>query len=196
VRVLRSLSCWVLVCVTSAAAQTSAQDSTTPSPSRGPAPKTSTKALIERDMQPLSARLPDTNLRSGRRPTDVSREAFGSETVPASVDRGPHWSAIRFPWAASELRHRPLYFEDAMLERHGQSRHPLVQPLASGTRFVLTFPVLPYAMAVNPPLPAHTTLGDFRPGSGAPLMLQRPPLQTDAGLIEAGAWVGLLFLLP
>ena len=83
-----------------------------------------------------------------------------------------------------------------MLERHGQSWHPLVQPLASGTRFFLTFPVLPYAMTINPPRPAYTTLGHFRPGSGAPLLLQRPPLQADASMVEAGAWVGLIFLLP
>jgi hypothetical protein len=89
-----------------------------------------------------------------------------------------------------------LYFEDAMLERHGQTRHPLVQPVASGTRFFLTFPVLPYAMTVNPPRPARSALGHYRPGSGAPLLRQRPPLQTDAGLVEAGTWVGLIFLIP
>ncbi len=195
-RVLRSLSCWVLICVTIPAIRTMAQDSTTPPPKRGPAAKSSTKELLERDMQRLSARLPDTNLRGGRRPDDVSREAFDSQAVPATVDRGSDWSAIQYPWAASELRYRPLYFEDVMLERHGQTRHPLVQPLASGTRFILTFPVLPYAMTVNPPRPAHTTLGHFRPGSGTPLLLQRPPLQTDAGLMEAGVWLGVLFLLP
>lgn len=195
-RVLRSLSCWVLVYVVLNVATISAQDPASPSPQRGPAPKSSTKSLIERDMQPLSARLPDTNMRTGRRPTDVSREAFDSQAVPASIDRGTGWSAIQFQWAASELRYRPLYFEDAMLERHGQTRHPLVQPLASGTRFILTFPVLPYAMTVNPPRPAITSLGHFRPGSGAPLMLQRPPLQTNAGLMESGVWLGVLFLLP
>lgn len=195
-RLLRSLSCWVLVYAALSTAKTSAQDPANPTPQRGPAPKSSTKSLIERDMQPLSARLPDTNKRGGRRPTDVSREAFDSRAVPASIDRGPDWSAIEYQWAASELRYRPLYFEDAMLERHGQSRHPLVQPLASGTRFILTFPVLPYAMTVNPPRPARTALGHFRPGSGAPLMLQRPPLQTDAGLMESGVWLGVLFLLP
>jgi hypothetical protein len=196
VRVLRFLSCWVLAGVTFFAAQTSAQDSTDATPGRGPAPKSSIKMLIERGTRPLSEQLPDTDKRRGRRPADVSPEAFGSESVPASVDRGPDWSAIEYSWAASELRHRPLYFEDAMLERHGQSRHPLVQPLASGTRFLLTFPVLPYAMTVNSPRPAHTTLGSFRPGSGAPRLLQRPPLQVDAGLMEAGVWVGLLFIMP
>jgi len=97
---------------------------------------------------------------------------------------------------ASNLRHRPLYFEDATLERYGQSYHPLVQPAASGVRFFLTFPMLPYAMVVNPPRPAISTLGYFRPGSSGPCLLQRPPLQADAGLAEAGAWIGLIFLVP
>ena len=83
-----------------------------------------------------------------------------------------------------------------MLERHGQTRHPLVQPLVSGTRFFLTFPALPYAAVVDPPRPARSVLGHFRPGSGAPLLLQRPPLQADAGLFEAGMVVGLIFLIP
>ena len=51
-------------------------------------------------------------------------------------------------------------------------------------------------MVVDPPRPARSTLGHYRPGSGAPLLLQRPPLQADAGLVEAGVWVGLIFLLP
>ncbi len=83
-----------------------------------------------------------------------------------------------------------------MLERHGQTRRPLVQPLASGARFFLTAPVLPYAMVVDRPCQVRSTLGHFRPGSGAPLLLQRPPLQADAGVVEAGTWVGLIFLIP
>jgi hypothetical protein len=154
------------------------------------------KALIERDLQPLSTKLPDTKLRAGIRPADVSQEVFDSRAKPSKLFRGDDWMPMEYNWVASELRHRPLYFEDAMLERHGQMRHPLVQPLASGTRFFLTFPVLPYAMAVNPPRPAHSTLGHYRPGSIAPLLLQRPPLQTSAGLVEAGTWIGLIFLIP
>ena len=48
--------------------------------------------------------------------------------------RGDGWLAlIHYCWFASfsDLRHRPLYFEDAMLERNGQTRHPLIQPMAS-----------------------------------------------------------------
>ena len=146
-------------------------------------------------MQPLSAKMPDTKLRAGVRPADVSQEVFDLRETPSTVFRGDDWLPIQYNWVASDLRYRPLYFEDAMLERHGQTRHPLVQPLASGTRFFLTFPVLPYAMTVNPPRPAQRA-GTLSPRQLRPLLLQRPPLQTDAGLVEAGTWVGLIFLIP
>ncbi len=51
-------------------------------------------------------------------------------------------------------------------------------------------------MTVNPPYPAQSTLGYFRPGTSAPLLCQRPPLQVDAGVIEAGVWIGLILLIP
>jgi len=154
------------------------------------------KELVEKGLQPLSSSLPDVSLRPGLRPVDVSEGVFQTQESPYAVHQGDGWVPIRYHWIASDLRHRPLYFEDAMLERHGQSRRPVIQPLASGARFFLTFPVLPYAMTVDPPCRERSTLGHFRPGSGAPCLLQRPPLQTDAGLVEAGVWVGLIFLIP
>jgi hypothetical protein len=129
-------------------------------------------------------------------PQDASEGVFTETRSVTPVFRGEDFSYIDFHWAASNLRHRPLYFEDAMLERHGQAYCPLVQPAASGARFFLTFPVLPYVMTVNPPYPAQSTLGDFRPGSAVPLLCQRPPLQLDAGVVEAGVWIGLILLIP
>lgn len=185
----------VAVCHLPAAAQSSSDQSGTPSqrPSFLSPPS---KELIERGLQPLSSTLPDISLRGGLRPVDASQGVFDTQGAPYAAHRGDGWVPIQYGWVASELRHRPLYFEDAMLERHGQMRHPLVQPMASGARFFLTFPVLPYALVVDPPCPAQSTLGHFRPGSGAPLLLQRPPFQANAGLVEASVWVGLIFLIP
>jgi hypothetical protein len=193
------LSLWALLCSAISCVPLSAQP--LPDPPVAPQRRQSylsppSPALIKQEMQPLSAKLPDTKLRAGVRPIDTSQEVFDSSETLSTVFRGDDWLPIQYNWVASDLRHRPLYFEDAMLERHGQTRRPLVQPWASGARFFLTFPVLPYAVTVNPPRPAHSTLGHYRPGSGAPRLLQRPPLQTDAGLMEAGAWVGLILLLP
>jgi hypothetical protein len=152
--------------------------------------------LLERGLKPLPTRPPDTKLRGGLRPFDVSEVVFDTKSVQPADARGAEWSTVHYQWVASDLCYRPLYFEDAMLERHGQSRHGLVQPLASGARFFLTVPVLPYAMVVNPPHPAQSALGHYRAGSGAPLLLQRPPLQADASVVEAATWVGLIFLIP
>jgi hypothetical protein len=191
---------WVLLAVSvsvhsrEAAAQASPEQSTEkPKPAFLEPPP---RERIAEGLQPLSSKLPDTQLREGIRPVDVSEGMFDQRATQYAAHRGDGWVPIQYCWAASELCHRPLYFEDAMLERHGQTRRPLVQPLASGTRFLLTFPVLPYAMVVDPPCSTQTTLGQFRPGSGAPLLLQRPPLQANAGLVEAGVWVGLIFLIP
>jgi hypothetical protein len=151
---------------------------------------------IEQGLQPLSAKLPDIKLREGILPMDVSQGVFDAQETSYAAHRSDGWAPIRYCWCASDLRHRPLYFEDAMLERHGQTRHPLIQPMASGARFFLTFPVLPYAMVVDSPRPAQSTLGHYRSGSAAPLLLQRPPLQANAGVVEAGVWVGLIFLIP
>jgi len=152
--------------------------------------------LAREGMRPLSVELPDTKSLPGLLPPDASQGLIGAKTRPNAADRGPAWRPLCYHWNASNLRYRPLYFEDAMLERNGQMHHPIIQPLASGARFFLTLPVLPYAMTVNPPRPTVSSLGYFRPGSPTPLLLQRPPLQTDAGLMEAGAWIGLIFLVP
>lgn len=154
------------------------------------------QSIARAGLKPLATQLPDTKLLPGLLPPDASQGLIGDRTRPDSIDRGVDWQPLCYHWKASNLRHRPLYFEDAMLERNGQMYHPLVQPLASGARFFLTFPTLPYTMTVNPPRPAIRTLGYFRPGSCAPALLQRPPLQADAGLMEAGAWIGLIFLVP
>ena len=154
------------------------------------------KKLLRQGMQPLSTELPDTRVRDGLLPPDASQGLFGDSWSSPSYERGDQWTPIGLYWAPSGNRYRPLYFEDAMLERHGQSRHPLVQPLASGARFFTTIAALPYAAAVNPPHRSTSTLGHFRAGSDAPYLLQRPPLQPGAGLFQAGLVVGLIFIVP
>jgi hypothetical protein len=147
-------------------------------------------------LAPRLTELPDTRLPGGLRPPDAAAAVFGPEqrSAPAAGERP--WKPVLTCWTAANLWHRPLYFEEAMLERHGQSHCPLVQPALSGARFFLTFPALPYAMTVDPPCRPVSTLGSFRPGTSAPLLCQRPPLQVDAGLVEAGVLIGLIFLIP
>jgi hypothetical protein len=71
-----------------------------------------------------------------------------------------------------------------------------LQPWISGAHFVGTFPILPYKMGLQAPGECVYSLGYYRPGSCAPYMLDPIPLSLRAGLLEAGAWVGGVFLVP
>ena len=112
----------------------------------------------------------------------------------ADLPRG--WSELGFTWEAPGLRHFPLYFEDAPLERYGQTVSPWLQPAISAAKFYGTIPLLPYTMALNPPLEHVFTLGYYRPGSCAPFVRQRLPIQANAIAIEAAAITGFIFFIP
>lgn len=103
---------------------------------------------------------------------------------------------ICFTWKASNLCHKPLYFEDPQLERYGHTVCPLAQPFISRARFWLTIPVLPYLMGVNPPNECIYDLGMYRPGNCAPYMLNPIPISLRGGLMEAGAIVGGVAIFP
>lgn len=103
---------------------------------------------------------------------------------------------ITFTWKASALCHKPLYFEDVQLERYGHSVCPILQPAISGARFWLTLPILPYLMGTYPPNECIYDLGYYRPGSCAPHMLNPIPISLRGGLIQAGATVGVAYLIP
>ncbi len=106
------------------------------------------------------------------------------------------WAPTNFMWQASGLCHKPAYFEDVHLERYGHSWGPYVQPLMSGAHFFLNVPILPYKMGLYPPNECIYTLGYYRPGSCAPYMLDPLPLSIRAGLAQAGATVGMVYLIP
>jgi hypothetical protein len=82
-----------------------------------------------------------------------------------------------------------------MLERHGHVRWGCFQPVASGARFFATIPMLPYLMTINEPCDCEYTLGYYRPGSCAPALVQRPPYDRRAlvmeGLVVGGVVIGL-----
>jgi hypothetical protein len=73
---------------------------------------------------------------------------------------------------------------------------PFLDPLHSGAHFFLNVAVLPYKMGINPPLECQYALGYYRPGSCAPWLVPPIPLSFRGGLMEAGAVVGLVYLIP
>ncbi|MDG1874456.1 MAG: hypothetical protein P8J27_11135 [Mariniblastus sp.] len=94
-------------------------------------------------------------------------------------------------WLAPNFVHRPLYFEDAQLERYGnRTRFQLVR---SGLHFFATIPVLPYRMGADAPWECQYTYGNDRPGDCVPYDVYRRPLDKK-GLISQAFWTSLIVL--
>lgn len=106
------------------------------------------------------------------------------------------WPVLTYTWKASGMCHKPLYFEEAQLERYGHSLPSYVQPVASAAHFFLVVPALPYFMGVYPPNECIYTLGYYRPGSCAPYMLDPFPISVRGALFETAAWTGAAFVIP
>jgi len=101
-----------------------------------------------------------------------------------------------YHWKPTDLYHFPLYFEDPPLERYGHTHHELVQPFVSAQRFGMQLIGLPYQMTIDPILKKTYTLGWYRPGEPAPMLLYQVPWNTEAAAAQAGVMTGLFFLVP
>jgi hypothetical protein len=103
------------------------------------------------------------------------------------------WEAKRKYWSAPGTCYMPLYFQDAVLERYGQSaeqalgprwgrfftyplddprestqRNQILQPFYSIGKFASQIVVLPYNLVMDPPWEAQYDLGYYRPGDRIP----------------------------
>lgn len=120
---------------------------------------------------------------TGATPEDVVNGRMPPRiALPYGADRYGFWALDSKNWTAPVFCHRPLYFEDVMLERHGQERFPCVQPLVSGARFFGSVALLPYQSYLQRPLEERYSTGYYRPGSAAPCVRQRLP--HDAGAMR------------
>jgi hypothetical protein len=156
-----------------------------------------TSGRAERWRRPLHEIPLEDTRDEGKYPPDRATE-LDAEAVGGQGDGPPkqRWSGSLLQWAASELDHQPLYFDDVPLERYGQSVCPCLQPFFSAARFYGSLPVLPYKVGLDPPCDCVSTLGHYRVGTCAPPTHQTLPLDCRAAFLEGGAWVGLVFLLP
>ena len=93
-------------------------------------------------------------------------------------------AAQQVSWRPAAICHLPLYFEDAMLERHGHVRWGHAQPIVSGAKFLTTMPLLPYITTLQPPCEPRYTLGHFRPGNCAPALKDHLPWDRRAATVE------------
>lgn len=102
--------------------------------------------------------------------------------LPYGADRYGFWALDRKTWTAPVFCLQPVYFEETMLERHGQERFPYLQPLVSGATFFSNIAFLPYQSYLQRPLEERYSTGHYRPGSPAPCLRQRAPY--DAGALR------------
>jgi hypothetical protein len=140
----------------------------------------------------------NTTIPTGELPVDVAASCWANVNSSAGPFPGHRaWASSMFAWDATCLCYRPLYFEEANLERYGYGCCETMQPLASAAHFFGTIPLLPYCMAVDCPYECNYSLGHYRPGScGVPKRYMWPPVSPRAILAEGGVWAGMVFLIP
>ena len=105
-----------------------------------------------------------------------------------------NFAHMYYSWEPTNMYHNPIYFEDVPLERYGHTRHYLIQPVFSGTKFALQLIGLPYQMTLYPFCSRQYSLGYYRPGECAPYKYYQIPLNAEAALVEAGVITGGYFL--
>jgi hypothetical protein len=109
---------------------------------------------------------------------------------------GRQFLASTMTWRASDLCHKPLYFEQVQLERYGHTAGPIAQPVISGAHFVANIALLPYTMGIHPPQECQYALGYYRPGSCAPWMVPAFPLSPRGAATAGAVYTGGVFLIP
>lgn len=107
-----------------------------------------------------------------------------------------NWTPTTMTWKASNLCHKPLYFEEVNLERYGHTAGPVLQPLVSSAHFFGNIIVLPYKMGVHGPTECQYSLGYYRPGNCAPWIVPPVPISLRGGLYQAAAVTGAFWLIP
>lgn len=134
---------------------------------------------------------------------DCEKKGEGQQGCPecpeeVSLRTGPYTTRV-FPhstynWEAPDIFIYPLYFEDMTLERYGQTRNWVTQPLASTAKFSAQLLGLPYQMAIDPIWCKRSTLGYYRPGYCAPFLRYQIPWNTEAAAAMLGVYTGGAFI--
>lgn len=106
------------------------------------------------------------------------------------------WTPTTMTWTASNLCHKPLYFEEVNLERYGHTAGPFAQPVISSAHFFFNIAVLPYKMGVHSPHECQYALGYYRPGNCAPWIVPPVPLSVKGAWYQAAAMTGAALLIP
>lgn len=106
------------------------------------------------------------------------------------------WTPTTMTYLASNLCHKPAYFEEVNLERYGHTTGPFCQPIISSAHFFFNIAVLPYKMGVHSPHECQYALGYYRPGNCAPWIIPPVPLSVKGAWYQAAAITGTALLVP
>lgn len=129
-------------------------------------------------------------------PADVAAQKFNRLPLVLEAPGWQRpWLASEFFWTAPAVGYRPLYFEDANLERYGHS-FGVLQPAVSAGRGFGQFLALPYQMTLQPPREIVYPLGYARPGDRVMYQAERLEWDARAAAVEAGVVTGFIFLIP
>lgn len=115
--------------------------------------------------------------------------------VSQDVFLGRSWAPQTITWKASNLCHKPLYFENVQLERYGHSHGPFSQPVRSTVHFFSNLLLLPYNTGINPPNECRYALGYYRPGNCAPWLKDPFPISLAGTQRQVAAMTGTGFLI-
>jgi hypothetical protein len=148
------------------------------------------------DLKPIETLSAHTKPEAGELPTNFAAARFAREgAVAHRMGTSRAHAETVMTWEAPAVCHRPLYFEDINLERHGY-KVPLIQPAISAAHFFGRVPLLPYMMVTEGHRNCQYTLGHYRPGDYAPYSLYVPRLRLDASAAEMAFAAGLIFAFP
>ncbi len=168
------------------AASSQSVDSRDPASTRATEEKDNSKAKNREPLVLTALSIPNTSIQgvgTGSAPEDlVAGRLPPTIQLPCGADRYGFWALGSKTWTAPVYCHQPVYFEETMLERHGQERFPCLQPLVSGATFFTNIAFLPYHSYLQRPLEERYSTGHYRPGSPAPCLRQRAPY--DAGALR------------
>ena len=104
----------------------------------------------------------------GRVPEDRSELLDGFGRI------GPVGESVKvFAWEAPNIRYQPLYFEDVVLERYGQTQPDFRQSIRSAILFGAQYAGLPLQTWETNPKSCDHPLGYCRPGTCVPQTTQR-----------------------
>ena len=135
------------------------------------------------DLKPIRSITDDIRPPSPAVPTECS---LGSARFNSRA-----WRSTTYAWTAPATCSKPLYFQQAQVERYGHSWGPILQPIVSGADFYARIPFIPYMVAMDPPWECQYDLGYYRPGSCAPYVLDPLPLSVRGAVAEATFWTGI-----